>query len=488
MFKKFMLIFTMVLVFSSTVFATTFTDIAPNWVNDAVISMASRGIISGYPDGTFKGNQPLTRYEMASVIARSIHFIDVNKASQKDLNDLKNIVTELSEELNALGVRVNDLDNRFVVMETRLGGWAISGSLVFDGTYTDKADNKSMFDSYDDKGDGSFSRANINVEKFFDNGMHFYSRISLKNRDTEFSRFYVEFPFVWDTDVTVGRFIKDYEYGYNFNTNSDFFVNSSFTNKVVDGISLSKTTKYGNIDLYVVNPNTDNYNTVLSDDDSFEVSAMWNIDFTEKFSTLLGVQFLDLSETNTYDTILTAWAGISYNFFNTFNVKGIYYYQVQDFNIYDDGVRKVDDGYSYSGMWKAIVEIPQEKLKITSLWLEYSRIDHDFVIANGVNSLFLTDDIDSKYFNKVNSYITGTDTDIIRVGMNQDWNDKWGSWIYYSYVDFKDVNKLNNYALGIDYLYNLNVKLSLSGHYFDWNNNIVNDDEWMVKGRISVNF
>ena len=469
------------LIFCEAAFSATFNDLAPNWAQDAVVSLSSRGIISGYPDNTFKGNKPLTRYEMASVIARSIHFVDVNKASQKDLNDLKNIIIEISEELNALGVRVSDIDNRFIVMETRLGGWAISGSLVFDGTYTDKANKESMFDFYDDKGDGSFSRVNINVEKFFDNGMHFYSRISLKNRDIEFSRFYVEFPFIWDADVTVGRFIKDYEYGYNFNTNSDFFVNSSFTNKVVDGVSLSKTTKYGTVDVYVANPNTDNYNTVLSDDDSFEVSAMWNIDFTDKFSTLLGVQFLDLSETNTYDTLLTAWAGISYNFFNTFDLKGIYYYQKQEFN-------DINIDNNYSKMWKAIVEIPQEKLKITSFWLEYSRIDYDFVIANGVNSLFLTDDIDSKYFNKVNNYTTGTDTNIIRVGMNQDWNDKWGSWIYYSYADFKDVNKLNNYALGIDYLYNLNVKLSLSGHYFDWNNDTFNDNEWMVKGRISVNF
>ncbi|MCL2683916.1 MAG: S-layer homology domain-containing protein, partial [Synergistaceae bacterium] len=39
-----------------------FMDVpASHWAYDAVAQLASRGIVSGYPDGTFKGPQPATR-------------------------------------------------------------------------------------------------------------------------------------------------------------------------------------------------------------------------------------------------------------------------------------------------------------------------------------------------------------------------------------------------------------------------------------------
>lgn len=476
MFKKIVSCVTlMLLIFCGSAMANPFMDVAPNWAQDAVVSMASRGIISGYPDGTFKGNQPLTRYEMASVIARTVHFIDITKATKKDVEDLKKICVILSTELDALGVYVDDVNGRLTIVESRIGGWAFSGNLVFDTFYTDRTTD--VFGDFNGDGDVGFSKANFNVERWFGNDMHFYSRLALRNRDVEFSRFYVEFPFVFNTDVTVGRFVKNFEDGYNFSTNGDYFVNSGFTNRVVDGISLSKSTKYGTFDFYVANPNTINYSTVLSDDDTLELAGMWDITFTDNFSMLFGAQYFDLTDTTGFDTLLTAWVGASYNFFNTFDFKGMYYYQVQDLNT---------DNNIYSGMWKAIVSVPQEKLKFTSLWLEYNNIDSDFVFVNGVRSLFLNDDIDSRYFKNSSPFSTGTDTNIIRVGLNQDWNDKWSTWAFYSYANFKDVNKLNNYALGVNYLYNSNVKLSLSGHYFDWNDNT--EDEWMVKGRVAVNF
>ncbi|WP_342667590.1 S-layer homology domain-containing protein [Cloacibacillus evryensis] len=53
-----------------------------HWAYDAVGLLASRGIVSGYPDGAFKGAQPATRYEMASVVARALVAIDADKAQQ----------------------------------------------------------------------------------------------------------------------------------------------------------------------------------------------------------------------------------------------------------------------------------------------------------------------------------------------------------------------------------------------------------------------
>ena len=61
--------------FAAPVFAATnpFMDVPMNhWAYDAIGQLAAHGILSGYPDGTYKGKQPTTRYEMASALARAL--------------------------------------------------------------------------------------------------------------------------------------------------------------------------------------------------------------------------------------------------------------------------------------------------------------------------------------------------------------------------------------------------------------------------------
>ncbi|MFN3422696.1 MAG: S-layer homology domain-containing protein, partial [Armatimonadota bacterium] len=46
-----------------------------HWAYDAVRELCRLGIIEGYPDGTFKGKQPMTRYEFAKAVARLLDHI-----------------------------------------------------------------------------------------------------------------------------------------------------------------------------------------------------------------------------------------------------------------------------------------------------------------------------------------------------------------------------------------------------------------------------
>ncbi len=59
---------------SRNTFMTTvngFTDVSPDaWYNQSVSTLARAGILEGYPDGTFRPNSPITRAEMATVISR----------------------------------------------------------------------------------------------------------------------------------------------------------------------------------------------------------------------------------------------------------------------------------------------------------------------------------------------------------------------------------------------------------------------------------
>ncbi len=43
-----------------------------HWAYQAVDKLAQAGLIEGYPDGTFKGNRAMTRYEFAMVVARAL--------------------------------------------------------------------------------------------------------------------------------------------------------------------------------------------------------------------------------------------------------------------------------------------------------------------------------------------------------------------------------------------------------------------------------
>lgn len=107
--------------------ANPFMDVPMNhWAYDAIGQLAARGVLSGYPDGTYKGNQPMTRYEVASAVARALAVVDMTKASKQDVEMLKKLVVEFKDELDALGVKVDKLDSRVAVLEDGVGGWKIS--------------------------------------------------------------------------------------------------------------------------------------------------------------------------------------------------------------------------------------------------------------------------------------------------------------------------------------------------------------------------
>ncbi|RAU92608.1 S-layer homology domain-containing protein, partial [Paenibacillus sp. YN15] len=49
-----------------------FADTAGHWAEKAVRLLASRGILSGYPDGSFRPDQPLTRAETVVLLNRML--------------------------------------------------------------------------------------------------------------------------------------------------------------------------------------------------------------------------------------------------------------------------------------------------------------------------------------------------------------------------------------------------------------------------------
>lgn len=106
---------------TSALAAHPFSDVtAKDWAYQAVERLAAEGVIEGYPDGTFKGQRNITRYEMAQMIARADAHKDEVTAEQKAT--IQRLANEFANELQAFGVRVNKL-------EDKVGNFKFSGDV-----------------------------------------------------------------------------------------------------------------------------------------------------------------------------------------------------------------------------------------------------------------------------------------------------------------------------------------------------------------------
>lgn len=145
--------------------ATPFADVpADHWAEAYVRALAADGVIDGYPGGGFKGDRPLTRYEMAVLVARALaklqaggpgavpgppfdpsvfatrndlNALDRNvarSASKTDLDKLQKLVLALKDELDALGVRVAAVEDALDGLDRRT---KLAQGLQFHGTIVD---------------------------------------------------------------------------------------------------------------------------------------------------------------------------------------------------------------------------------------------------------------------------------------------------------------------------------------------------------------
>ncbi|MGL5206517.1 MAG: S-layer homology domain-containing protein [Acidaminococcaceae bacterium] len=104
--KSLVLAMAMALGVSATAFAANpFSDMpAGHWAYASVAKLAAAGIVDGYPDGTFKGDNLMTRYEMAQIVAKAY--------AKGAIGADDKLMAEFADELDNLGVRVAKLEKK----------------------------------------------------------------------------------------------------------------------------------------------------------------------------------------------------------------------------------------------------------------------------------------------------------------------------------------------------------------------------------------
>ena len=173
--------------------ANPFSDVTPSdWAYQAVVDLSEQGVVEGYPDGTFKGERNITRYEMAQIIARMLAKEDQLNAEQRATLD--KLAGEYADELANLGVRVSNLEKKV-------------GNLYWSGDARMRYQDKSL-----DQKDGWNGRIRINVRGQVNDSTYvqgrFLNEMDFKDNassDTSMDQLYVNHNFGKDVSVRLGR-------------------------------------------------------------------------------------------------------------------------------------------------------------------------------------------------------------------------------------------------------------------------------------------
>lgn len=106
----------------------TLTDVPQgHWAQAAVNLLIQKGVLLGYPDGTFRGGQPVTRYELAVMLSRvlSQNLLQTPSAQQAltpaDLEVIVRGIKEVGDQIVTIDTRLRDAVRDIDNLKERLG-------------------------------------------------------------------------------------------------------------------------------------------------------------------------------------------------------------------------------------------------------------------------------------------------------------------------------------------------------------------------------
>ena len=121
--------------------ANPFVDVpTDSWAYKSVVELADAGIIQGVDGTYFQGDRNITRYEAAEMTAKAMAHMDKASVEQRAL--INKLADEYADELNSLGVRVSNLENK-------VGNVKLTGDARIRYRYQDNNDKRENDNSWD---------------------------------------------------------------------------------------------------------------------------------------------------------------------------------------------------------------------------------------------------------------------------------------------------------------------------------------------------
>ncbi len=93
---------------------------AAPWAREAVELLVAKGVFTGYPDGTFRWREPLTRQEAALALYRLLAAYGLDRLSPEEVDRLLSAVKRLQEELAGQGQQMAGLKEEAKALDERL--------------------------------------------------------------------------------------------------------------------------------------------------------------------------------------------------------------------------------------------------------------------------------------------------------------------------------------------------------------------------------
>lgn len=449
---------TALLFFSVPAFAANpFIDVpAGHWSYEAIETLASRGVALGYQDGSYKGAQPATRYEIASIVGRALASVDKRRADKQEAELLQRLVLEYSEELAALGVKADALDRRFAVLEDGAGGWNIRGIFRFDVMFADSDNGESLYTQSGADREFNKERFRLFLTKTIDQNTFFYAQYRTGGSESGglgdaegavWTQIYLDTRLPWDMDLRIGRFDIDFEDDYGFYVDDD----ALFGDFAADGFRLRKSWDAITATAII------GRNTALDDiwEDIYGETAVFmtyvlDLHWTPTEWFYAGATgYWGKEDSSAYDVdidIDTYGLYAGGDLTDTIALRGIYYFQKLGGDI---ASAERDDTPS---AWKAIIDVQQEALKFTSLWVEYSQVDNSFVTSawprygiGGVNQASVL----------LNQPVNRQTASIWFARAVQQWTEQWSTILRFAHADFDTpgLSDAKEWGVGIGYQY-----------------------------------
>merc|ERR1711918_318048 len=124
-----------------------FSDVYPtDWAYQALANLIERyGCVAGYPNGTFRGNRAMTRYEAAALLNACLDRItEVTDELRRLINEFETELAVIRGRVDGLEARVGELAATQFSTTTKLKGKA---TMVMGATHA-KGDADTMIDAY----------------------------------------------------------------------------------------------------------------------------------------------------------------------------------------------------------------------------------------------------------------------------------------------------------------------------------------------------
>lgn len=430
--------------------ANPFSDVPMHhWAYDAVDTLASHGVIQGYPDGTFKGNKPITRYEMSMMVARAM---SAGALSGEDSALLKKLMVEFKDELDSLGVRVDNLESRMNAVELGANGWKVNGEIRMTAKWMHENAKKLKADGKKEpKEDGiTFDRWRLWMRRAVNENLDLTIRIDAGNfkhavvnedgsaakKETfgllKVGQFYATAKnFFFGTQARFGLFPVDWE-----GDDGMYYYDSFVVNDNVFGLELKKVFSAGEFTALLASTN---YTNKFEDRSNFLYGLRFKMTPAERF-------WLSLNGQGNSDW-RTLWATLGFKVAEDIELKGSYYWN------------KASKDADTTNAWKAVLSVGEKKLGFTDLYVEYAHQDKGFYAPNAGDNGELFGD-----WYGIGRSVEG-DVNAWTVAASQTWTDKISTQLHYINATTKVAKgsdiKESTYGANISYKYNPNLKFTL---------------------------